>query len=197
MAETYRISFSKEKQGLALLFFSACFAFGAHLLFNKPPGPVPVKWSFIFKNSHQAAIFCMVATAPLIIMSLKSFFSSKPTIIVDSRGVYDSRHVKALIPWSDIANSGAYSTNFLGQELEVLALELTEAGHRNARFKFFYYLNSWLYNKGGPNIACFHLNGLDYDQSELNNALMAGRRVRPQQPIGRQGVPRTAQRLFN
>ncbi|MDB2437741.1 hypothetical protein N9W89_03420 [Hellea sp.] len=196
MFGTYEVKSSKKNHGLAILFFSACLAYSAHLLFNKPPSPVSLKWSLLFKDTHQAAIFCLVTLTPFVIFSLKQFFSGKPVLIVDSRGFYDSRHVKDVIPWRDIVATGTQSMDFLGQNLDVLMIELTTSGKQDARFKLLYYLNAGFYRTGNANVVCFHLNGLEYDQMELIHALQTRRTSGPQRTShGR--APVSAGRLFN
>lgn len=193
MSDGYAVYASKSKFALISLGAIVACAYALHVLLNEEPEAFLSKWQFVFKDSHQAMILCLIVFVPFLLFSLKNLLSSKPVIVINGEGIYDGRHVKETIPWNGILNGGCQSINFSGSQLHVLALELTAYQKKASRFTPFYYLNAPFYSSRNPTVVCFHLNGLDFDFDELEQAMNVQRYARPQ---ASPTVTRS-QRLFN
>lgn len=193
MSGAYEVYPSKYKFALISFVAAAACAFCLHIYFNQEPDRFYTKWQFVFKDTHQAALVCLAIFIPFLLFSLKNLFSSRPVIVINGEGVYDSRHTKETIPWNGILGSGCQTIEFSGADLHVLALELTEYQRSNTGFKLFYYINAPFYKSSNPNVVCFHLNGLDFEFDELEYAIHAQRHAR-QMPVKTRS---RSQRLFN
>lgn len=180
MSDIYEVHGSKSKFALVSVAVAGTCAYCLHVIFNQEPEYFLSKWQFIFKDSHQAALASLVICVPFLLFSLGNLFSSKAVIVVNGEGIYDRRHINETIPWSGILNSGCQSIKFNGAKLHVLALELSEYQKKNTRFTLFYRLNAPFYKSANPNVVCFHLNGLDFDYDELEQAIYSQRYARPQ-----------------
>ena len=189
MSDIYEVHASKSKFALISIAAAGACAYCLHVFFNQEPEHFLSKWQFIFKDSHQAALACLLIFVPFLLFSLWNLFSSKPVIVVNGEGIYDSRHINETIPWNGILNSGCHSIKVNGAKLHVLALELTEYQKKNTRFTLFYRVNAPFYKSGNPNVVCFHLNGLDFDFDELERAIYSQRYARPK-AAGSQRRPR-------
>jgi len=175
-------SFKVDRDSPHLLgVFAICLAVsfwcGYKFLYGHPEALLG-KWSFVFKDTQQAFMFCFVITSVFACAVLKMIIDSKDIITINENGFYDRRFLKETIAWNDIEGFGFVEEKKGMGELRILVLRLRKFSKKNVRFTWFHHVNTPFWSRQAPDVVQFHLNGLETDFAELQSAINTFRYAR-------------------